>query len=93
MPELPVHIRFLMAVMLTFAANEFGNHGCNDFDLGKYMTPEQGKVFMQAYHEWNGDPEEWNPDEYNGLFSDDAIMGMMAHMIYPEGDVAPFLPD
>ena len=93
MPELQPHERMLMAIILEMASDVFGNHGCNDFDLNKYITPEQGKEFMRQYHEYNGDPEEWDPDEYNGQFYDFAVMGFMAHKIYPEGDVRPFLPD
>jgi len=93
MPELQPHERFLMAVVLKMAANEFGNHGCNDFNLSRYMSPEQGREFMRQYHKWNGDPEEWNPEEYDGQCMDYAVMGFMAHKIYPEQDVSPFLPD
>lgn len=93
MPELQPHERFLMAVVLEMASNVFGEHGCNDFDLSKYMTSEQGKEFMRQYHEYNGDPEEFSDDEYNGWFQDYAVMGFLAHKIYPEGNIRPFLPD
>jgi hypothetical protein len=84
--ELPPHERRLIAVLLNMASDEFGNHGCNDFDLSAIVTPEQGKALMRAYHEWNGDPEEHQDDEYSGYEYDYAMMGFMAHRIYPEGE-------
>jgi len=47
----------LAARLLRLAADEFSNHGCNDFDLFECMTPEEALDLQRAMHTWNGDPE------------------------------------
>ena len=52
----------LAAYLLKLASNQFSNHGCNDVDKKAYeeWTIEERQQFVKEYHEWNGDPEEYN---------------------------------
>lgn len=83
--EMKPYERKLAAILLEMASNHFGNHGCNDFPLEKYLTPEEQQMLTKQYHEWNGDPEEYNPDRPMSL--DFALMGFLAAKIYPEEDI------
>lgn len=42
------------------ASDEMSNHGCNDFDLGEYLTKREINDLVKDYHKWNGDPEEYD---------------------------------
>lgn len=44
--------------LLKKAAQEFSNHGCNDFSLDPYLTYAEQVQFVVKAHELNGDPEE-----------------------------------
>jgi hypothetical protein len=70
--------KVLAARMLDMAGGEFGNRGCNDLDESVYegWTKRQRQAFVKAYHEWNGDPEEYNPEWLD--LPDFAIMGFLA---------------
>lgn len=52
--------RALAHHLLRMGASEFGRHGSNDFDLAE-IIPDQSErdEFVRAYHEYNGDPEEY----------------------------------
>jgi len=71
----------LTALFLRLASDEFGNHGCNDVPE-KYFegwTKEERQQFVKEIHEWNGDPEEYNPEFLHT--PDFAIFGFLAHKI------------
>lgn len=53
------------AALLKMAASEFVNHGCNDLpkNLYAFFTPEEWDNLNQRYHDWNGDPEEYQPGQ------------------------------
>lgn len=49
----------LVPVLLEMAGDEFGNHGCNDFDFSEHGLSEgEMKAFVAFMHEKNRDPEE-----------------------------------
>jgi len=52
----------LASKMLELASEEFSNHGCNDVDEDVYdgWTLEERQKFVKEFHEWNGDPEEFD---------------------------------
>ena len=78
--------RLLAAALLELASDEFSNHGCNDMD--KYMlakigfTNEEKIELARQYHEWNGDPEEFDGtvQEFNRM-GDWTWMSFMAHKL------------
>jgi hypothetical protein len=52
--------RKLAAHLLRLAADQFSNHGCNDFDLSK-LIPDQDErdALVREFEEWSGSPDEY----------------------------------
>jgi hypothetical protein len=83
--------RMLTAALLEMAADEFGNHGCNDMDrklLDKIGFTEEEKIALgRQYHEYNGDPEEaFGTVKDFDWIHDYAWMGFMAHKLLREDE-------
>ena len=76
----------LTSALLKMAADEFGNHGCNDMDKGLLkkigFTDEEKIELARQFHEWNGDLEEFEGTirDFNGL-GDSVWMSFMAHKL------------
>lgn len=52
----------LMSHLLKMASEQFGNHGCGDFNLEAVIPDvEDRRALLKAMHESNGDPEEFDP--------------------------------
>ena len=68
----------LAAKMLELASDTFSNHGCNDVDENVYdgWTLEERQQFVKEFHEWNGDPEEY--EETFLHLGDSTIMSFLA---------------
>lgn len=64
-------------IILEMAMDELGNNGCNDVDESIYKdwTKEERIEFMKKFHEWNGDPEEF--DERMLHIPDYALVGFL----------------
>ncbi len=72
----------LLAECLWMAANEFAEHGCNDFDVSPWLTLEEQIKFVTVAHELNGDPEETAGSIANLPYIPDfVVMGTLASMI------------
>ena len=71
----------LAAEMLKIADDEFSNHGCNDVDDSVWdgWTIEERQQFVKEFHEWNGDPEEFDPNFLH--LQDFCIMGFLAEKL------------
>ena len=71
----------LAAKFLKLSSEEFGNHCCNDVKDSVYdgWTIEERRKFVKEYHEWNGDPEEYDEDYLQ--LADFAIMSFLAHKL------------
>ena len=54
----------LAAKMLELASEQFSNHGCNEVEDSVYdgWTIEERKGFVKNFHDWNGDPEDYDED-------------------------------
>jgi len=52
----------LATKLLDMATREFGNHMCNDVDESMWdgWTVEERRKFVKEFHDYNGDPEEYN---------------------------------
>jgi hypothetical protein len=78
----------LAAKLLELAADQFANHGCNDFDLVQEagLTLEQAHEINKAYAQWNGDAEEWIEDElrYPGALGDSSLMRWLSTRMQQE---------
>lgn len=71
----------LASLLLDKASKEFGRHGCNDVDKNFYSgwSIEERKKFVKEYHDYNGDPEEY--DENFLHIPDFALMGYLSHKL------------
>lgn len=78
------HEKQLTAKFLELAAGEFSNHGCNDVDEDFFegWTKDQRQEFCKEWHEWNGDPDEYDPEWLS--LPDYAIMDFLASKIRSE---------
>lgn len=72
-------IHGLAANLLRLASDDFCNHGCNDFDLPSSWSLKEKQDFVFAYHEWNGDPEEYDPGFLQ--LPDFAVMTYLAYLL------------
>lgn len=52
----------LAARFLKYYAEELGSNGCNDWNFPKDWTEEEKTKFVKDFHDFNGDPEEFDPD-------------------------------
>ena len=76
----------LAANLLRIAADEFRNHGYNDFDLvcDGGMLASEADDFRKRFYTWNGNPKEWKPNRRMDL-ADFAAMSFLAHLLEQEG--------
>lgn len=74
----------LASRMLEIAGELFANRNCNDVDDSVYdgWTHEERCGFVKEYHDWNGDPEEY--DESYLHLPDFAIMDFLAYKLKGE---------
>lgn len=69
----------LIAALLEMASSQFANHGCNDFDITELVpNAEDRRELARLFHEYNGDPEEYESDSDYEVMHDDALMGFFA---------------
>ncbi len=56
------------------------NHVCNDLDVNRWnLTPEERIDLDKREHEWNGDPEEHDPEwAVEGYFTDFSVVSFVA---------------
>lgn len=71
----------LTAKFLTLASEEFGSHGCNDVEdsMWEGWSKEDRQQFVKEYHEWNGDPNKFNPNYLH--IPDYAIMHFLSYKV------------
>ena len=71
----------LAAKMLEMASDEFSNHGCNDVEdsVCEGWSLEERQQFIKEFHEWNGDPENFDKDWLH--LGDSTIMSFLAHKL------------
>lgn len=68
-PVEPSHLRplskketSLAACLLDDHAAHLGSQSCNDWEFPSGWSQEERQGFCQSYHDWNGDPEEFDAD-------------------------------
>ncbi len=71
----------LASYWLSRASELYSNHGCNDVEekVWKGWTTEERRQFVKEYHEYNGDPEEYDPNDLH--LPDFAIISWLAYKI------------
>ncbi len=72
--------RAFAAQLLKLAADEFGNHGCNDLDWPQDWTEAERSDFTRRYHEFNGEAD----DTPYAPLGDFAAMEFIAHLLLEE---------
>jgi len=74
----------LLAKLLRMAADQFTNHGCNDFDLAAIMPDvEERRALMKEYEIWNNSPDRYDPNDRYEIGSDWALMAFLADKYDP----------
>ena len=78
--------KLFVAKLLRMAANEFSNHGCNDLpeECEKLFTKKEWTKMMKDYHEWNGDPEEFEGGFESHMLMDWLWMDYFANILETE---------
>ena len=61
------------------ACNDMTNHGCNDFDAKKYMTPKEHLKFTKDYEDWNSKGTDFDPKYL--IHSDFTIFAFILHKL------------
>ena len=75
----------LTITLLRRAAEEFATHTCNDFDLDEVMPDvEDRRNFMKEFHEWNGDPESFDPKGTYEVVPNWLLMDIFANKLEQE---------
>lgn len=87
---LPAYEARLASILLTLAAQEFVNHGSNDFDLRKNFSPDERLAILKQYHGEDAEDEIALNDAYA---QDSALMSMLAARLVPDGEESPEIPD
>jgi len=75
--------RYLASELLKKASEEASRAGCNDWRFPGHWTEQERHDFVRRYHEWNGDPEEYDRAAPARL-PDFAVMGFLAWMLIQE---------
>lgn len=77
----------LTIALLKMASEHFSRHGCNDFpkEIESLLSPSEWDKLNKEYHEYNGDPEEYVPNQV--LSHDWLWMNYMAHKLEKGLDV------
>lgn len=79
--------KILTCKLLKVAAEEFSNKGCNDFDFAHWMPNlAERRALIKAYHEFNGDPENYDPTAKYETYPDFILASFMAQKIDEEID-------
>lgn len=56
--------QILASKMLEEFSDILAGRGCNDFNFPDSWTEEEKEVFVRDFHVWNGDPEEFDKDNW-----------------------------
>ena len=79
----------LAAKLFSLAADQFANHGCNDFDLVEEagLTEEQAYQVNRDFAQFNGDADEWTEEEWrvtHAWAGDSGLMSWLAKKLEEE---------
>jgi len=79
MSTLSEHEKTMVKAFLQNYSDVLGNRACNDWEFPNDWTHKEKVNFVEAYHKWNGDPEEF--DENHLSLPDFAIVSFLASKI------------
>lgn len=69
----------MLKALIDDAVDTLSNKGCNDWNFPDDWTKEEKIVFVKEYHDWNGDPEEF--DENFLYLQDASVLSFLASKI------------
>ena len=72
-------IKRLIAETLSDYSNQLEFSGCNDWSFPNGWTHQEKVSFCKGYHDWNGDPEEFNEESL--WLPDFAVADYLAHLV------------
>ena len=53
--------KLIAAEMLESLSNKMADSCCNDWNFPINWSEDEKATFVREFHEWNGDPEEFDP--------------------------------
>jgi hypothetical protein len=75
----------IISTLLAMLADRLSADSCNDFDLSLFIpSPEARQSLMKKYHEFNGDPEEFVPDESYEIVNNSSLASYFSDLILQE---------
>lgn len=74
----------LIVSMLEDYSDLLGRKACNNWSFPKDWTHREKAEFCIAYHDWNGDPEEFSPEHLH--LPDFAVVDFLVHLLESEND-------
>lgn len=77
------HERELASNLLSQAADRYGSDTCHDWNFPASWSVEQKQEFVKDFHDWNGDPEEYDPKFLQ--LPNFAVMAFLAHRLSQVG--------
>ena len=77
--------KLLAADLLKEVGQEYSNHVCNDWEFPADWSLEDRQDFVKAYHDYNGDPEEFDPNFLH--LPDFAVLGFLSHLLKQEASL------
>lgn len=79
----------LAATLLDLAADEFSNHGCNDFDLARFVPDaDQRRALVKEYEDWNSRGLDFDPTADYAIYYDWALMNWLAHKLRTQAEAS-----
>jgi len=84
--EMSPGLRKAAIVILQRAAEEFSNHGCNDFDLCAEagLTKDEALDVLKQIRWWSGDKNMPEPERGDTVATDWCILSMLAAVLAHE---------
>ena len=70
----------LAGKMLNELSDILGNRVCNDWEFPEDWTDKEKQTFLKGYHDYNGDPEEYDCTEEPRI-SDFMVADYLAHKL------------
>ena len=83
-PGLKAKALTLAGELLRDYAERLSCDGCNDWDFPKDWTTQDKEAFVKAFHDWNGDPEEFNPQRL--ILGNSSVAGVLSAVLKQAGE-------
>lgn len=85
-PGLRAKALTLAGEMLREYAERLSCDGCNDWLFPQDWSTQDKEAFVQAFHAWNGDPEEFDPKRL--VLGNSSVAGLLSAVLKQAGECA-----